>query len=651
MRQWLDRHERLWHGGAIAAVSVLLYVNSLWNRFALDDVYIVQHNPRVHALRDLGGIWATPYWPFYGDELGLYRPLAIFAYAIEWAIGDGAPWVFHLANILLHAGVAILVYLLVRRLVSATAGFIGGMLFAIHPVHTEAVANIVGQAELIAAATVLAACVLHVTRPGAAVDWKRRLAYVALLLTGMLAKESAIVLPGLLVALDLATGRVQLTRRGWLDYGRAMALPLFLIVATTLAYIILRISIIGSLGGVAAAPNLPFLRTEYRVWVAFRAWPEYVRLLFFPADLSSDYSPGVILPVEGLTPMTALGLGLLLVTAVLALLTPLWPGAGLPAAFFLISIMPVSNLLLPIGVVVAERVLYLPSVAVSLAAGYAWAALGTAANVRARRIALAAAALAGVAMSVHVVQRNPDWRDTAAVWQALVRDHPESYRAQIVNSVGALQSGNRELARQYLELAYRIWPSDPLMLTDLAALAIADADYTTAIALLEDSKSIAPFAARNEAMLAYVYLLAGRPDDALASLREAERLGPLDDRTRYALFAQIHAAAGRHDQAVGAWRVALKSPGTLDWIYWSGLARELARTGRTDLALAAADSAHAHTEGFGTAPRADVRALADAIRRNCYRPQPDRAGSASEATTCADPLADWGVILPTGSVQ
>src|SRR5688572_20542005 len=148
-------HFRLLLAGVVLA-AVLVYANSLANGFAYDDDWIIMRNPRVHQLADQSLIWGTPYWPTFGAELGLYRPLAIFAYALEWAAGDGAPWVFHVVNVTLHAVVTGLVFILMSALFTTGAAAVGALIFAVHPVHTEVVANSVGQAELIAAALMLA---------------------------------------------------------------------------------------------------------------------------------------------------------------------------------------------------------------------------------------------------------------------------------------------------------------------------------------------------------------------------------------------------------------------------------------------------------------------------------------------------------------
>src|SRR5688572_16189427 len=163
---------------AVIAAALVVYANTLWNGFAYDDVWIIQRNDRVHQLADLGRIWLTPYWPSFGSQLGLYRPFAIFAFAIEWAISGGAPWFFHLVNVLLHALVSVMVFVLIEKLFTRRAAFAGALVFAVHPLHTEAVANVVGQNELWAALGVLGASIIYVSRPEGIALQPRRMAAI-----------------------------------------------------------------------------------------------------------------------------------------------------------------------------------------------------------------------------------------------------------------------------------------------------------------------------------------------------------------------------------------------------------------------------------------------------------------------------------------
>lgn len=602
----------------VAGAALLVYANSIWNGFAYDDIWIVARNDRVHQLRDLSKIWLTPYWPAFGSELGLYRPFTIFAFALEWFVGGGAPWFFHLTNVILHAAGCVLVFLLIEHLITTRAAFAGAMLFAVHPLHTEAVANVVGQGELWAAIGVLAACLIYIRRPeGTGTDWRRRTVILALYGISLLAKESAVVLPGLLVLLDFAQGRVQPTRKSFAQYTKAVAFLVVMFGVVLAAYLTLRLTVLGNLAGTDAAPGLPYLREKFRVLNALRAWPEFVRLLFFPLDLSVDYAPGVILPVEALTPMVLLGLLLVVATVVLMAATPWRPRPGLIAGWFLISILPVSNFFFPIGVLIAERTLYLPSVAVCLLAGIAFdeALQSTARETRRLAVALTIAASAG--FGLRTVVRNPDWDSLSAVWRGLARDHPESYRAQWLTAIGMWSKGNPALAERYFLLAERIWPRDSQFLTEFGNFYIGQRQYGKAITYLERSRAMTPFVPRTHEYLGYTYVLAARPRDALATALHANSMEGAHHSLTFAILGGAYDQLGRYDDAAGAWLAAAKARNGDLWLNWAMMARSLARAGRTQKALDAVDVAYSKT---GNQPSLHnlVTRLKTAIVAGCY---------------------------------
>src|SRR2546425_751731 len=175
---------------AVAASAVIAYLGALWNGFVWDDQVIILGNPLVQIWAGLAAAFANPYWPpFVGGYL--YRPLTVFTYVLDWHVG-GAAW-FHAVNLLWHAGVSVLVAMLARRWAGEAAALVAGILFAVHPVHVEAVANVVGRAELMAAAFTLLAvyAAVEADRPvWSAVCWA----------LGLLSKEVAVVAPALVVA-------------------------------------------------------------------------------------------------------------------------------------------------------------------------------------------------------------------------------------------------------------------------------------------------------------------------------------------------------------------------------------------------------------------------------------------------------------------
>jgi len=134
------------------AVAVLIFLNSLENGFAFDDIQIILENPGIHSLETLPEALISPYWPGeYGKGLGLWRPMVTGVFGLEWALWGNSPVGYHLVNVLYHGAVTFLVVLLLGEILPVAGAFLAGLLFALHPIHVEAVANVVGMAELQAA--------------------------------------------------------------------------------------------------------------------------------------------------------------------------------------------------------------------------------------------------------------------------------------------------------------------------------------------------------------------------------------------------------------------------------------------------------------------------------------------------------------------
>ncbi len=167
-----------WMLALIALLAIAVYANSLKNGYAYDDVGIIQNTAHVLDL-DWTRIWTDNYWPKVEGVQpdALYRPLTLWSYLANQAMGPavdqfcshfspvasggGFAWQFHLVNVLLHALVTVLVALLAWRILGNRAvAIVAGILFAVHPLHTEVVANIVGRAELLATAWSLLALLL-----------------------------------------------------------------------------------------------------------------------------------------------------------------------------------------------------------------------------------------------------------------------------------------------------------------------------------------------------------------------------------------------------------------------------------------------------------------------------------------------------------
>ena len=145
----------------IGALAIAAASTGIPNGFAYDDVIIIANDSRLHQLDEVWRAFGRSYWP---QEFGgsLYRPLASIGFAIQWSIGGGSPLPFHLFSVALYAAVSVAVYQFARQLFDQRSAVLGAAIFAVHPVHVEAVANTVGQAELGSALLVVLGLLLYV---------------------------------------------------------------------------------------------------------------------------------------------------------------------------------------------------------------------------------------------------------------------------------------------------------------------------------------------------------------------------------------------------------------------------------------------------------------------------------------------------------
>ncbi|HUF30618.1 MAG TPA: hypothetical protein VMM77_08110, partial [Gemmatimonadaceae bacterium] len=145
-RVWLQRVAPL----LVVVVALLVYGNALQNGFVLDDGPVVLRNPLVHSIDGLWRAFTESYWP-PPSQGGQYRPLGTISFTLDWAISGGDPRWFHAVNVLWHAAAALLVWYVALQLLAPAAALVAALLFAVHPVHVEAVANLVGRLEPMAA--------------------------------------------------------------------------------------------------------------------------------------------------------------------------------------------------------------------------------------------------------------------------------------------------------------------------------------------------------------------------------------------------------------------------------------------------------------------------------------------------------------------
>jgi Flp pilus assembly protein TadD len=589
----------------VVVVAVVAYSNTAFHGFALDDNFIIRDNPRVHGLEQIDRAITEPYWPNAPGSIGLYRPVTAATYALQWEYWEGWPVPYHYANIALHAVVSLLVLVLLFRLTAPLPAAAGALLFAVHPVHSEAVANVVGRAELLAALFFVAACLLYLgprreSGRGGADRWWIAAGIGALYLLALGAKEIAVTLPGALLVLEGArawsrapgeASRDEAGRWDWL-HGLLRQWPTSLTAAGALAvYLAARAAVLGTSVGNDVAGFLRPLSAGERVLTAVSVWPEYLRLMLFPAHLVADYSPGVLLPVTRFGWPVVAGIATGLAAAAIAFLA--WRRARLVSVgilWFAVVILPVSNLLLPIGVLLAERVLYLPSVGVALGAA---GVLGWVQRRGARwtTTAYALAVVALVAAGVRTWTRNPVWRDTGTVIRSLATDHPESFRVQWMRGDELRRAGRFDDAVPFFRSAVSLVPYHYQLRNELGQLLVQAGRPDQAVAEFSAARDAVPELPDAAIRLVDALLRGDRVDEAVHAGRAAVKRFP-EHRGAHHQLAVALTRAARYEEALLARRAAIRLAGDrAGWPQHLQEAELLLRLGRDDEAAVALDTA------------------------------------------------------------
>lgn len=545
-------------GFFVVFLSLAAYVNSLPNGFAYDDQGIIVNNPVV-TTGDYENAALGSWWQVSRQGAGLYRPLTALSFTAEWDLFGDAPLAFHAGNLLFHVLVSLALFLLLLALGSLPSALAGGVLFGIHPLHTEAVANVVGRAELYAALFFLLACLLY---------WKGRhwegfpragrlLGLGVLYFLSLSSKEIGVTLPGVLFLLELMAPQLETEEARPLGTRIRGEAPVFLLLAVVLAgYLGLRYLALGSFTGEMPAPVFQVIGTQARILTAVSLWFHYLRLHLFPLDLAADYDPGVLFPSEG--PDLGVALGLSVLVALAWILLRSWkkmPLVALGILWFGVTVLPVSNLFFSTGVLLAERTLYLPSAGLALVvAGVTGPLLGTRPGTR--RLILAAAGLVGLALFLRTIARNPTWMTTFVVMQTLNEEHPRSWRAFRARALGLERVGEIQAAAGEWDLAVALTPRNYTLLAEAGDFHGRLGDWERGRSYLLRAIQVAPELVNAYQLLAGHHLRRGDGREGhRVALQGLARGG--SDRDLWALVSESYLLKGDFPAAVRARRAAL----------------------------------------------------------------------------------------------
>ncbi len=535
-------------------LSLIAYANSFSAGFVLDNRGIILKNPVIRdaSATNIGLIFNHTYW-WPNGESGLYRPFSTLTYLFNYAVLGNAdhPAGYHVINFLLHAGNVLLVFWLVRRFNGRDwPAFFSAAVWAVHPVLTETVTNIVGRADLLAATGTLAglACYLKFT-DSRRVIWLAALAVVAAI--GSFSKETGIIVI-LAILLHQFVFRPKWTSAQWLGLAAA-GVPIACMLWQRHAVL-----------SAAGPMEIPFTDNPIPwagFWIARLTALDVIGrefgLILWPARLSADYSWAQIPLFSGAAAEW------LLVAAAIALLpvtVALYRSSRTAFFFFalgLIWLAPVSNLLFATGAIMAERLLYLTALGVVVCIVFGAYAL----PVRDPRFAPAVLSLLILALAARTVARNPVWDNDLSIAEASVGASPKSFKTHdlLANVLFAADPSHANLDRVIAEseksrailaaLPLNRRPPDPYLFA--SNLYMLQHEYAKAIPVLTTYSQLEPSNAEAFLRLSTAYLESGDHAKAAAAAGRARSLNPLEPRV-YAQTAEIDASSGKLNEAAGS---------------------------------------------------------------------------------------------------
>ncbi|CAI4225463.1 unnamed protein product [Auanema sp. JU1783] len=438
-------------------LSTVPFISSIEGDFVFDDQESIVNNPVVQGNVPLREIWLRDFWGRMIASPGShksYRPITTMSFRLNHVIHGKSTFGFHLFNILLHGAVVFQLFFCVKlweKSTSTSLSFMTALLFAVHPIHSEAVSNITGRAELLATFFGLAALYIFTKfiRDMGKVSLSS-CAYSFLIVLSMLSKEQGFSVLLISFFISLLYDRKKL---------KQITIQLFI---TSFALIWFRLHINGYSNPVFSKYDNPaaFLDSRmYRVINYCYLWSYHLYLLVLPINLCFDYSMGSISLITTLSDLRILAvpfiLGLLL-TALYLYLKIKKDLQRLLAISVIIGIstfLPASNIFVTVGFTVAERVLYFPSIGYCLLLSIIFTLLKKSERINWWPMMC----ILGLAL-LQCYKRGEDWSSALSLYSSGLRVCPENAKihynlAKVLGETGAAN----EAEENYLE-AIRLNP-------------------------------------------------------------------------------------------------------------------------------------------------------------------------------------------------
>lgn len=550
----------------IIALPLIAFLNTLDNTFVYDDVFTITDNYFIRNWGNFPAFFTDDYFKYSGEVT--YRPVVTFSYFIDYSLWHLNPAGFHLTNILLHAVNAVLVYLLISAVSrSSTASFLPSILFALHPILTEAVNGISYREDLFATTFFLGSALLFIQsairNPQSKIHYY--FLYIPALFSYLLAlcsKEMAITLPLIIFLLDWLLGDKGRIKKNIINYYIGFIL-------VSIFYLFLRfVWFHNPVEKQLMYPDNSFL---VNLLTMPKIFCSYIKLFFFPISFNAEY---IIAHTK--TPFAATFILSIIFLGVIGVITYRFYHHSRCLFFFMlwffVTLAPMLNIM-PIANIMAERYLYLPSVGFCAILAYITIGIwryactfisweGGNLNVSTSRFnqlllvfVTCLILIPAVQYSVFTIKRNKIWKDPFTFWSKTVEDSPNSSRAH--NNLGMiyLQKDKTDLAICEFQASIAI-ESDPEYHHNLGMAYQKKGMKEEALQEYYRVLAVNPNSALTYNNMGNILIDTGRFDEGILKFKEAVRLKPSYYDAHYNL-GLAYFKKGLLDASIGEFELAI----------------------------------------------------------------------------------------------
>ncbi len=566
----------------LVIVSFAVYFNALFGDFVYDDMVQILGNQWIKDITNIPTIFSEGVWSFDPgrSSSNYYRPLMYFVYTLNYRLFGYNSWGFHLVNILFHCCSTVLVFLIVRRILSEyyrvstsllylSPSFMAAMLFASHPIHTEAVTWIAGLPDVAYTFFYLLSFYFYVRSK--AMQSVNYLFSLACFTVAAFFKEPALTLPVILLAYDYAF-RKERTR--FTDYMKKY-IPFIII---EVGYLAMRVHVLGEFA--PEKGHVTLSGYQYAINVS-HLFIQYLGKLLLPVNLTAIY---VFHPVVSFFDLK--GIFSVLATVAFVVLFPLTLKKERVAflALVVITVPLLPALYLPAlgDSTFADRYLYLPSVGyvLLLAIFLSWAEEKLPRAAGSIKIGFM---IVWALYSVGTITRNNVWQDNFKLWTDTVKKSIDSEKAHVNLGIAYASKGQLDLAIEEYETALRLKPDSSKAHLNLGIAYISKGQLDLAIEEYKTALRLKPDSIKAHLNLGVAYISKGQLDLAIEEYKTALRLKP-DYAEAHSNLGLAYASKGQLDLAIEEYKTALRLKPDLEEAHYN-LGFAYASKGQLDLAI------------------------------------------------------------------